>query len=123
MKRLLRHGLLLLLTPLYLGHGISACHYAALSPAAEQEREGGERAYLELAGMPGETVMGSGVCMTLHVEPFFRHPPKDFLPMLGQEHERALVPRYHSARCSFFHAIALRQGAGYYVFSLREIIV
>lgn len=113
------------MTPLYLGHGISACHYATLATVTgeEREQEAGERACRELSGMSDETVTGAGSCVTLHVEPFFRYSPRESLPVLGQEHGRALVPRYRHARCSFLQVFASRQGGGYYVFSLREIIV
>jgi hypothetical protein len=123
MKRLLKHGILSLLTLLYLGHGISACLHATPRPETGQETTGGERAYRELSAVPGETVMGTGSHATVHVEPAFRYPPRDSRAMLEQVHERALVPRYHHVRSFYLFSFALRQDAGYYVFSLREIIV
>jgi hypothetical protein len=123
MKRLLKHGMLLLLTLLYLGHGISACHYAMPCPETEREATGGERAYRELATGIGETVLGAVLYATIHVEPAFRYPSRDTRPLLMQEHGRALVPRYHYMRSFYLSSFALKQDAGYYVFSLCEIIV
>jgi hypothetical protein len=111
------------LTLLYLGHGISACHYASSRPVTGEEASGGERAYRELATIPGGAVMGQGSHLTIHVEPAFRCPPRDARPMLEQAHERALVPRYNYMESSYLLSFALRQDAGYYVFSLREILV
>ena len=123
MVRLLKHGILVLLLLLYVGHGMSACQYVSLLPIARQEASGGERAYWELANMPGEMVMGSGVHASPHVEPSFRYYSRDARSMPGVEHERAFSPHYHHVMSRYLHAFALRQDAGYYVFSLREIIV
>jgi hypothetical protein len=59
----------------------------------------------------------------VHVEPAFRQPLKDSRLWLEQEHGRTLIPRYHYIRSFYLRAFALKQDAGYYVFSLREIIV
>ncbi|MDR0544373.1 MAG: hypothetical protein LBG30_03375 [Odoribacteraceae bacterium] len=123
MKRLFRHGTLLLLTLLYLGHGMNACYYATLLPETGQEREEEGRAYRELSGLSGETVLGVEGSAAFHAEPLFRYPARDFLPLLEQEHGRAFAPRYRHARRACLRAFALRQETGYYVFSLREIIV
>ncbi|MDR1273014.1 MAG: hypothetical protein LBK12_00540, partial [Odoribacteraceae bacterium] len=110
-------------TLFYLGHGISACHYAAPRLTGERETTSSERAYRELTAMSGEMVLGTEIQVAIHVEPAFRHPLKDSRLWLEQEHGRAFAPRYHHTRSFYLRAFALRQDAGYYVFSLREIIV
>ncbi|MDR1415454.1 MAG: hypothetical protein LBI96_06560, partial [Odoribacteraceae bacterium] len=87
-----------ILTLFYLGHGISACHYAAPRLVMERETSDGERAYRELVGMSGEMVMGTEMQVGVHVEPAFRQPLKDSRLWLEQEHGRTLIPRYHYIR-------------------------
>jgi hypothetical protein len=123
MMRLFKHGILSLLTLLYLGHGISACQYTAPGPETAREVTGGERAYRELAAGHGDTVAGTDAREPVHVAPAFRYPPRDSRALVEQARERALVPRYLCARLFYLFSFALRQDAGYYVYSLREIIV
>jgi hypothetical protein len=114
---------LLVWTALYLGHGIRACHHAAPRVSDAWAVTGSERAYQELAAMSGETMAVGEVQVSLHVEPAFRQASRDERPRAEVGRVTAGTPRDCFMRWFYLRAWAARQDTGYYVFSLREIIV
>lgn len=126
MKTFVKYCVLLLVVVIYLGQWIDSTRYLTKTTEQEQlishEKDNFERLAM-LTAMNGNALPVNTIQDVSNVQPTFRYLQKSNISIPLDEYRRSVIPYFKYIKNDYLDYFALRQGGGYYVFALREIIV
>lgn len=126
MKTFVKYCVLLLVALIYLGQGIDSTRYLAKTTGQERfishEKDNFERLAM-LTAMNGNALPVNTVQDVSNVQPTFRYLQKNHASVHLEEYRKIFIPYFRYIENDYLDSFASKQGGGYYVFALCEIIV